>query len=158
MTQPILILVAAGGEHPLIDLDGTLFVQLGLFFLMAFVATQWLFKPYLALRDDREEGIDGAKAQAEELDKKAAEALADYEAKLAASKAKAHEEQRQIRAEAGERKRQLTGEARARAAKALAQSTDRVTQEAAAARAELMPQAGAMAKEIATKLLGRKVA
>ncbi|MEM9489892.1 MAG: hypothetical protein AAGC55_12155, partial [Myxococcota bacterium] len=62
MYQPMLESLAAGGL-PLIDWDYTAFIQLGLFLIMSFFATQWVFKPYLRMRDERREGIEGAREE-----------------------------------------------------------------------------------------------
>lgn len=150
--------VAAGGEHPLIDLDGTIFIQFGLFLVMAFFATQWLFKPYLRMREERSKGIEGAREEAAALSAEADARMADYQSKLDKARAKAYEKQREIRAEAAEHKREVTEKARAAAAKALEDAQAKVSAEAESARAELMPRASVIAQEITTKLLGRKVA
>ncbi len=57
MHQPVQTIIAAGGGHPLIDIDGTVLIQFGIFLVMAFFATQWLFKPYMRMRDERREGM-----------------------------------------------------------------------------------------------------
>ena len=44
--------------HPLIDIDGTVFVQFGLFLLLFLAANKLLFQPYLALRERRKAGIE----------------------------------------------------------------------------------------------------
>jgi F-type H+-transporting ATPase subunit b len=158
MLQPVLGTVAAAAEHPLIDIDGTLLIQLGLFLVMAFLATQWLFKPYLRMRDQRAEGIEGARQEAVTLSAEADARMADYQDKLAAARARAYEEQRKIRAEGTSHQRELTDKARAEAAKAVTAAQAKVEAQTAAARADLMPRADALATDIASKLLGRKVA
>lgn len=158
MLQPMLGTIAAGGEHPLIDIDGTVLIQFGLFLLMAFLATQWLFKPYLRMRDERTEGIEGARQEAEAFSAEADAKLADYEAKLAAARSRAHQEQRKTRAEAAEYQREVTDKARQEAAKAIEDAQAKVDADTEAARAELMPKADALATEVVSKLLGRKVA
>lgn len=158
MLQPVLGTALAAAEHPLIDIDGTLLIQLGLFLVMAFLATQWLFKPYLRMRDERAEGIDGARQEAVALSAEADARMADYQDKLAAARARAYEEQRKIRAEGTSYQRELTEKARAESAKAVAEAQAKVEAETAAARADLMPRADALATDIASKLLGRKVA
>jgi F-type H+-transporting ATPase subunit b len=158
MLQPVLGTVAAAAEHPLIDIDGTLLIQLGLFLVMAFLATQWLFKPYLHMRDERTRGIEGAREEAVALSAEADARMADYGDKLAAARARAYEEQRKIRAEATSHQRELTEKARGEAASAVAQAQARVESETTAARADLMPRADALATDIASKLLGRKIA
>lgn len=157
MHQPALMTLAAKG-HPLIDFDYTIFIQFGIFLLTAFLASQWLFKPYLRMREGRAEGIDGARKEAETFSAEADARLADYQAKLAAARSRALDEQRTIRAEAAAHEREVTDKARTQASTALEQAQARVSRETEAARAELMPRAEAIAGDIATKLLGRKVA
>jgi F-type H+-transporting ATPase subunit b len=157
MYQPALLTLGAEG-HPLIDFDYTIFIQFGIFLVTLFVASQWLFKPYLRMREGRAEGIDGARAEAGTFSAEADARLADYEAKLAAARSRALGEQRKIRGEAAAHEREVTDKARAQATAALEQAQARVTRETEAARAELMPRADAIAGDIAAKLLGRKVA
>jgi F-type H+-transporting ATPase subunit b len=157
MHQPALMTLAAEG-HPLIDFDYTVLIQFGIFAVTALVATQWLFKPYLRMREGRAEGIDGARTEAETFSAEADARLADYQAKLAAARSRALDEQRKIRSEAAAHEREVTDKARAQATGALDQAQARVAREAETARAELMPRADAIAADIATKLLGRKVA
>lgn len=158
MHQPLLGTVAAGGEHPLIDIDGTLFIQLGLFLVMAFLVTQWLFKPYLRMREERDKGIDGARQEAENMSAEADARLADYESKLAEARSRAYEEQRKLRAEAAGYQAEVTAKARDQAGQALDKSRATMNTQVDAARAELLPQAETLAASIAGKLLGREVA
>lgn len=158
MHQPVLRTVAAGGEHPLIDIDLTILIQFGLFVLMALVATRLLFRPYLAMREERSAGIEGAQREAQELSSEADGRLADYESKLAAARDRALEEQRKIRAEAAAHQREVTEAAREKAVAAVDKAHAEVQQQTEAARAELMPRADALAQEMVSKLLGRQVA
>ena len=67
------LLIAAQEEAPppLIDVDGTLFVQFALFLIMFAIGNAFLFQPYLKLRERRKQGIDGARAEAEQMSAKA---------------------------------------------------------------------------------------
>lgn len=150
--------VAAGNSHPLIDIDGTVLIQWVLFGVMFLVANKLLFQPYLALRERRIAGIDGAKAEAERMSAEADAKLADYETKLAAARATAHEEQRKVRAEAAAHEREVTERGRLTAQKAMDEATARVKAETASARKDLAPQADAIAKRMVKRILGREVA
>jgi len=57
--------------------------MLGLFLLLAFILTRWLWKPYLRVRDERVRRIEGAHAEAEHLEANSAGRLARIEAQLA---------------------------------------------------------------------------
>lgn len=143
---------------PLIDIDLTVFVQFGLFLLLFLAANKLLFQPYLALRERRKAGIEGAREEAERMTASADAKLADYEKQLAAARSRANEEGRKVRTEASAHEKEVTDKARAEAQKAIDEATAKMKQETEAARLQLLPQASTLAKQIATKLLGREVA
>ncbi|MBV8756574.1 MAG: hypothetical protein JO257_04850 [Deltaproteobacteria bacterium] len=155
MHQALSTLAAA---HPLIDIDSTVFVQFGLFLLLLLVANKLLFQPYLQLRGRRKAGIDGARAEAERMTAQADSKLADYEKQLATARNRANDEGRKVRAEAAANEKATTDTARAAAQKSIDEATAKMRAEAEAARLQLLPQANALAKQIASKLLGREVA
>ena len=158
MNPTVVVTLAAGDSHPLIDIDGTIFIQFGLFLVMLVVANKLLFQPYLRLRERRAEGIEGAKAEAERMTAEADSKLVDYERQLGAARAKASEEQRKIRGAANAHEREVTTTARATAAAALEEARDRVRTETEAARKELMPRAEQIGNQRAARILGREVA
>ena len=84
--------------------------------------------------------------------------LADYEKQLAAARNRANEEGRKVRAEAAAHEKDVTDKARAEAQKAIDEATAKMRQETEAARLQLLPQANTLARQIASKLLGREVA
>ena len=155
MTPQVLVTVAA---HPLIDLDWTIVIQFGLFLVLLFLSNKLLFQPYLALRDKRAAGIEGARAEAERMTAEADGKLVDYEKKLAAARNRSSEEQRKIRADANAHEREVTTAARTTSAAALEEARVRVRSETEAARQDLLPRAELIGKEMAKRLLGREVA
>lgn len=156
--NPTALISVAAGNVPLIDIDLTVLVQLLLFGVMFFLANKLLFQPYLALREKRVAGIDGARAEAERMSATADSKLADYESKLAAARAKAAEEQRKIRAEAAAHEREVSDKARSSAQQALDAATATVKRETETARGELVPQAQLIARRMVKQLLGREIA
>ena len=151
-------LVSLASGHPLIDIDWTVLVQFGLFLLLFVVANALLFQPYLRLRERRKQGIYGARAEAERMTAQADAKLADYEKQLAAARSRANEEGRKVRSEAAAHEKDVTDKARAEAQKAIDEASARMRQETEAARLQLLPQANTLARQIASKLLGREVA
>ncbi len=147
----------ASGGHPLIDVDGTVFVQFGLFLIMYVIANKMLFQPYLALRERRRAGIEGARAEAERMTAEADGKLAEYEKQLSVARAKGNEEGRKLRTEASAHEREVTDKARAAAQKALEEAGTKMRTEVEDARAKLMPEATVLAQKMASKLLGREV-
>lgn len=150
-------LTSIASGHPLIDIDGTVLVQFGLFLVVFMVARTFLFKPYLALRERRKEATEGARAEADRMSAQAEAKLADYEKQLAAARTRANEEGRKVRAEAIAHEKDVTDQARAAAQKAMDQATAKMKAETDAARLQLLPQANVLARQIAGKLLGREV-
>lgn len=156
MDQTPLVSLASG--HPLIDIDLTAVVQFVLFLLVYLIANKLLFKPYLALRERRKAGIDGARAEAERMTAMADAKLADYQKSLAVARERAGDEGRKVRLEAAAHEKEVTDKARAAAQKASDEAQAKMRSETDAARAQLLPQADALARSIASKLLGREVA
>jgi len=144
--------------HPLIDLDGTVLVQFALFLILFVIANRLLFQPYLRLRERRKAGIEGARAEAERMSAQAEAKLVDYDKQLAAARNRANDEGRKVRADAAAHEKAVTDTARGEAQKALDEAAARVRAETEAARLQLLPQASALARQIASKLLGREVA
>lgn len=154
---PSLLAAAAAKDPPLIDLDYTVLVTLVLFLVTAFVLSRFLFRPYLAVRAARDAGIAGARDEARRMDEEARGRMGDFDASLARAKVRANEERTKLRQEATERERSITDAARAKTQAALEASRVTLGKEAAAARAELAPRADQIAREMASKVLGREV-
>ena len=150
--------VALAALHPLIDIDLTVLVQFGLFLILFVVSNKLLFQPYLQLRERRKAGIEGARADAERVSARAEAKLSEYEQRLAGARARANEEGRKVRTEAIAHEKDVTDKARATAQKAIDEASAKMRAETDAARGQLLPQADALAKQIASKLLGREVA
>jgi F-type H+-transporting ATPase subunit b len=148
--------IASG--HPLIDIDLTAVVQFVLFLLLMAICNKLLFQPYLALRDRRKAGVEGARAEAERMTATADAKLADFEKQLATARDRANEEGRKVRAEAAATERDATEKARTAAQTSIDEATTKMRSDTEAARKELLPQADVIARSIATKLLGREVA
>ncbi|HEY1556882.1 MAG TPA: ATP synthase F0 subunit B [Kofleriaceae bacterium] len=144
--------------HPLIDIDWTVLVQFALFLVLYVAANRLLFQPFLALRERRKAGIEGARAEAERMTASAEAKLADYEKQLAAARGRANDEGRKVRAEGIAHEKEVTDQARAEAQKSVDEATAKMRAETDAARLQLLPQASSLARQIASKLLGREVA
>ena len=155
MDQTPIVSLASG--HPLIDIDLTAVVQFCLFLLVYWIANRLLFQPYLALRERRRAGIEGARAEAERMTAQADAKLADYEKQLAVARNRANEEGRKVRLEAAAHEREVTEKARAATQAALLEAQTKMRAETETARGELLPQAESIARAIASRLLGREV-
>jgi F-type H+-transporting ATPase subunit b len=150
--------VPQAGEQQLLDIDSTVFVMLGLFLLLAFILTRWLWKPYLRVRDERVRRIEGAHAEAERLEANSAGRLARIEAQLAEARKAGNAERAQMRAQALVREQQIVTEAQTAAHKMLAEARAKLDAALTAERARLEASAATLGREIAEKTLGRRLA
>jgi F-type H+-transporting ATPase subunit b len=151
----ILGALLSGGS--IIDLDGTVFVQLAMFFIAFFVLRSVVFKPMIALLDAREEAIDGAKDQAKRLDVEVKEKQATFEAELRKVRGTSGEERDRLRAEGQELERRLLDKVRTETQRVVADAKVKLDAEAQLARQTLAAQRPELAREIASKVLGREV-
>jgi F-type H+-transporting ATPase subunit b len=159
--HPSVILTVAsssGGEHPLIDIDSTILIQLGAFLLLFVVARALLFKPYLNLRAARFDGIEGARIESERLRSEGEARLVEYERQLAAARARASTERQQIRNEAASQQREIAERSRAEANRAYQAAREVIDAESSAARNQLLARSDELARQIASKLLDMEIA
>ncbi len=150
-----LILLAAEKSAPLIDIDGTVFIQFGIFLVMMAILYAFVFRPYLKVRDQREAGIGGARGEAKAAEERAGALGADYEAKLLKAKQRGAEERGKVRAEAAAHERDVLGRARDEAQKEIAKVREAAAAQEQRARATLLADAPTVGKSIASRLLGR---
>lgn len=151
------VLLAAAPQAITVDLDLTFVVQLVLFVGLTLVLKPVLFDPMLKLFEEREKRIDGAKIQARHVDEKSATALAKYEAEMAKARATANAEREKIRAAALKREQEILAEVRAATGKVIEDGKRAAHAEAERVRAALSTEASTMARELASRVLGREV-
>lgn len=145
----------SGGS--MIDLDGTVFVQLGLFFVAFGVLYGLVFRPMIALFEAREEAIDGAKATAAKLSSEASGADKSFEERLRDVRAKAGVERDRLRSEGRDLERNLLETVRAEIDAKTAETEKQIATRATELRGELARTVPALANQIAGKLLEREV-
>ena len=143
---------------PLIDVDGTVFVQFALFLILLFVLTRLLFRPYLRMRAARHQGIEGAREQAAAMQERAQKTNAEYDAKLTKARLRGAEERARLRGEGAIYERQVLGAARDESNKALEAARAKIEGEAGRARGQLTAEAATLAQQIVKKILGREAA
>ncbi|AKF05461.1 ATP synthase F0 subunit B [Sandaracinus amylolyticus] len=153
-TLPALLL--SGGA--VIDLDGSLLIQLAIFFVAFELLRRLVFRPMIALFDAREAAIDGAKREARSLETEAEEKLKAFETEMKKVRAEAAADRDSIRQDAQRLERELLAKARVEADGMLGDATAKMQSDAAAIRADMKKTVPALAGQIAEKLLGRKAA
>ncbi len=149
---------AQAADQQLMDIDGTVFVMLGLFLVLAFILTQWLWKPYLRVRDERVKRVEGARGDAERLQAEAADRLARIEAQVEEARRGASAERTKARAEAQLKEQQIIGDAQAAAHVMLTDARVKLDATLAKERSNLAISASKLGREIAEKALGRRLA
>jgi F-type H+-transporting ATPase subunit b len=159
MSSALLLVSTAPESHEpqLIDLDGTAFIQLGLFVALLLVLRQFLWKPYLKVLGERTTRVEGYKLEAVRLDAEAAARLAQAEAALAEARREGAGERVAARTAAHAREQELLAAANASAQKTLADARARVAATLAAERAKLQQTATEIGTQAARKILGREV-
>jgi F-type H+-transporting ATPase subunit b len=150
-------LLAVAPQAITVDIDWTFLVQLVLFVGLTLILKPVLFDPMLKLFEERERRIDGAKAQARQIDEKSASALAKYEGEMAKARAAANVDRERIRAEALRSEQQILAEVRAATTKLLEDGKRAAQAEADRARATLKGEVANMARDLASRVLGREV-
>jgi len=151
MLAPQALLLAA----PVIDLDGTVFVQGGIFLGLMVVLHFVLFKPWLDVRDRRREAIEGSLLRAGDLKSKAAELEREYDGAMKSARDKATGVRSDANRDAEASRAQTLAEARTAAAADLDTARARLETQATSARGELSSRVEDLARDITNKLLGR---
>jgi F-type H+-transporting ATPase subunit b len=151
------ILISVLSEGALIDLDITFLVQLAIFWA-SFTALYFLvFKPMGALFEVREKAIFGARDEARRLENEAESNEGGFEAKLREVRTSAGAERDRLRADGLALEKQLIENVRRETQALLDSSRTKLDEQAKVARAYIGTNSPSLAKQIASKLLGREV-
>jgi F-type H+-transporting ATPase subunit b len=159
----VLAFIAEVGSAPqahapqLIDIDGTVLVQLGLFAVLGLVMTRLLWKPYLRVRTERVARVEGYRRDAARMQVDAAARLASAEVALAEARRLGSGDRAVARAEAHAREQVLIAEAQAEAQRALGAARVRLDATVAVQKAKLDAGAREIATQAARRILGREV-
>jgi F-type H+-transporting ATPase subunit b len=141
----------------LIDLDWTIFVQLGLFLFLGLMLTKLLWRPYLRVRTERVTRVDGYRKDAARMEADAAVRLARAEAGLAEARRLGSGERSVARAEAQAHEQKLMAGAQAEAQRLVSAARTRLDATVATERARLEAGAREIARQAARRILGREV-
>jgi F-type H+-transporting ATPase subunit b len=140
-----------------LDFDLTFLVQMVAFTVLVMILKPVLFDPLLKLFEERERRTEGAKLLARKMDEKAGELLQRYETELEAVRRAASEERERLRAEGTKLEAQILAEGRAEVAKLVEQGRAKLEADRKVLRAELATRASDVARDIASRVLGREV-
>ncbi|MFW6049594.1 MAG: ATP synthase F0 subunit B [Myxococcota bacterium] len=142
----------------LIDLDGTLVVQLILFFVAFGILHPLVFKPMVALFEAREQATDGARAEARRMEHEAKEKADKFEEEMHQIRMSAAAERERLRQEGQRLEKTILERVRQETQKQSADAEAKVQAEARRVRSDMETAIPQLARQIAAKLLGREVA
>ncbi len=152
------LLSALLSDGSIIDLDGSFFLQLAIFWIAYFILKATVFKPILAVLDAREETIEGSKREAKQVEQDARAKQKEFDEQLSSVRTRGNEEREALRAEAKHLESSLLDKVRAETLAQLREAEETLASEGRKAREHIDAQTPALAREIASKLLAREVA
>ncbi len=135
----------------------TVLLQIVFFLALWFLLTKLLFKPFIALVEQREQRTEGLNAAAAALNAEGERLRAEYESAIAAARDEGAALKETILGEARQTREKLLAEARAQAADRLTAVRRQIQNELSQSRAQALQEAAAIARQMAEKVLGRKV-
>ena len=142
----------------MISLDISILYQVILFVILWLILNKVLFQPYLKLLDERERRTTGAQHDSTELEHEGARLRAQYEEKIAQAQSLAAGERERILQTARQEREKILAQARQEAEQTLAHRRQEITTALEAERRLAGAEAAIIGAEIASKVLGRKVA
>lgn len=140
---------------PVVDIDGTFFVQGGLFLLLVVILKPLLFTPWLEAQARKRDAVEGSLQRATEAEAKSQVLVSEYDQRLDAARDKAHGVRSDARREEEASKAAKLAAARDQAQAHLSAERARIETEGQTARKELDARVDALAGDIANRLLGR---
>jgi F-type H+-transporting ATPase subunit b len=146
-----------GGGGGLIQLNGTLLVQVISFVILLAVLHRFVYRPLLATLDARSTAIKQQLAEAQAAREAAQRQLAEFEQRLGAAQAEAQATRERALREAAETRERLTAEARQEAARLLAEARAEIDQNIRRARQELRAEVGTLAIEVAERVIQKSM-
>jgi len=154
MASPAL---AAGGGLEIMPTLDRIVPLIVLFCLMVVPVNRLIIQPLMAVLDERESRIAGARVRATEVGKQADEILERYESSVAAARERSEQERRSALDEARHRQAERVAEARGDAESRIEAARSEVGSALEQARGQLESQAGDLARQAAERMLGRSL-
>jgi F-type H+-transporting ATPase subunit b len=152
-----VLFTALLSEGSIIDLDGTIWIQLGLFAVAYFVFRPLIFRPMVALFEAREKAIEGSKLEALRLQDEASAESEEFDIEMRHLRLQAGEERDRLRAEGKRLERTVLDRVREETDRQLSEADAKLKIEATKLRAEIDQSVPLLAKQIASKMLNREI-
>jgi len=141
----------------MIDIDYSIFIQIGLFLLIWLFLARFVFTPYQRLLEEREQRTEGMKAEAERLLAEAEQLQMQFEERITKAKGEGNSIKEGIRQEALQAREELLTHAHEDAARFLQTVRQQIQEEMQKGRQLAVQEAEVIGLEMAEKILGRKV-
>lgn len=138
-----------------LGINGTFFIQFGLFVFVITFLSLYVFAPYTKAVEEREKQTKGSQDEAVELEKHTIELHSQYEVKAREVHGQIQDVYRQMRAEAGQEYEKTIQAARGESEKFVEQVRAQVKSSVAAARATLTKETPQIVMALTQKLLGK---
>lgn len=142
----------------MIDFVYTVLVQIVAFLALWFLLSKLLFRPFIALLEERENRSEGLKAAAALLVAEGERLRAEYESAIAKANEEGAAVKETILQEARQTRERLLAESRAQAAERMTAVREDIKKEMAKGRELALQEAAVIARQMAEKILERKVA
>jgi F-type H+-transporting ATPase subunit b len=155
--MPNVLALLVANERPLINIDVTLLLNLGVWVVLFFFLRATLWRPMLALIDAREAGTAGAREDASRLDTEAKSLKGSLDEQLNAARASAAKAREALRAEGVRAEADLLGKAREEVNAAVEKQRADIAAQRAKLHGEVMALVPELAQGIAARVLRREV-
>jgi F-type H+-transporting ATPase subunit b len=156
-SAPALALAAEGGAGSLIEVNGSLLIQLLNFLILLAVLYKFMYRPLVAALEGRSSAIKQQLAEAQAAREEAQRQLAAMEERIRAAHAEAQATRERALREAAELRERLAAEARQEAGRLVETAQAQVAQEVRRARTELRAEVGALATQVAERLIRKSL-
>ena len=147
---------AAGGALEIFP-DKGIFIQVLLFALLIMPINKFLFQPVMRVLEERREQIEGARARAEAMQSDANAVLAKYETAVLGAREEVENERKARVESARDERARLTSQARSGAEEQVTKARSDVASALDDARNQLRTEATELAREAASRVLGREL-
>jgi len=141
----------------MIDIDISLFIQIGVVLSLMFLLNNLLFKPIRAFLEERQEKLDALKKEMDGFEQKAVSIVENYNHKLNEARQNGLKEKEKFLSEARNNEKSILSQSTKEAETKKQQDISEVSKAIDSVRVELNTKAEAFANEIAQKVLGRAI-
>jgi F-type H+-transporting ATPase subunit b len=158
MSQMSQLLFVVASERPLISFDGTLVINIALWLLLFFVLRPLLWEPMVKLLTAREGGVGGSRSKATDVVARANALRVEYESAVKAARSGAAADRDALRSDALKTESELLSAARATVTEKVEAQRTLIKAQREQLTVELKAMVPQIAKDIASRALGREVA